>query len=223
MERPPSRVPSWPTSVLLLLALAGPTAFIVLKDLLFGKSPTLRVEIVSQLLYCGMAAVVLWGVIHWEHLPLTSIGIRRPGRTTLITAAILIAAALVLLPVVTAPLATSLSTEEVSASLRRLATVPLCFRVFVGICAGAVEETLYRGYAIERLATITGRRWMGAALATLAFACAHIPVWGIGFSLTADLAAGTLLALSYLWKRDLIANIVAHGTALVVAMVTVVP
>jgi membrane protease YdiL (CAAX protease family) len=205
------------------VALTGPPAFVVASDLLFGKAPSLSIEIVVQLLYCGMAAVVVWGVVHWEHLPLHSIGIRRPSWATVVTAAVLVMAGLYLLPLLTNPLATSVGVEGRDAGLHRLAALPLWFRIVVGVTGGAVEETLYRGYAIERLGTVTGRRWLGATLAMMAFALAHIPAWGAALALTSDLSFGVIMTLSYLWRRDLLANILAHSTGLVVAMMTAVP
>jgi membrane protease YdiL (CAAX protease family) len=93
----------------------------------------------------------------------------------------------------------------------------------VGVTGGAIEETLYRGYAIERLATITGRRWLGGAISAVAFGLAHVPGWGIGFALAADLPFGIVMTLFYLWRRDLVANILAHSTVLVVSLLTAVP
>ena len=110
-----------------------------------------------------------------------------------------------------------------TAEVARLAALPAWFRVFLGATSGVVEETLYRGYAIERLAAIAGRRWLGAALAALAFGLAHIPAWGVGYALAADLPAGIVLVLFYLWRRDLIANMLAHSTALIIALFTSVP
>jgi membrane protease YdiL (CAAX protease family) len=72
--------------------------------------------------------------------------------------------------------------------------------------------------AIERLATVTGRRWLGASIAAVAFGLAHVPAWGIGPSLAADLPFGIVMTVAYLWRRDLIANAVAHSAALVVQM-----
>ena len=92
--------------------------------------------------------------------------------------------------------------------------------MFVGVTGGCVEETLYRGYAVERLATLVHRRWLGAMLATVAFAAAHVPLWGVAFVVTADLPAGIVLVLFYLWRRDLIANALAHSTGITVALLT---
>jgi membrane protease YdiL (CAAX protease family) len=109
------------------------------------------------------------------------------------------------------------------AGIAELARLPVWFRVVLGVTGGVVEETLYRGYAVERLATLTGRRWLGATLATIAFAAAHIPAWGVGFALVADLPAGVILVLFYLWRRDLVANMLAHSAGLIMAMFTIVP
>jgi membrane protease YdiL (CAAX protease family) len=114
----------------------------------------------------------------------------------------------------------SVGQAGLAAGVERLAALPLWFRVFLALTGGAIEEILYRGYAIERLSAITGRRWLGATLALAAFTVAHVPAWGAGFAFTADLAAGTVLTLSYLWKRDLFANVLAHSTTLVIAMGT---
>lgn len=54
---------------------------------------------------------------------------------------------------------------------RSLASVGLrtaWYRVFLAITAGVVEEPLYRGYAVERLASLTGGYWRGGSLAVVA-------------------------------------------------------
>jgi uncharacterized protein len=98
--------------------------------------------------------------------------------------------------------------------------------VVPGLCratGGVVEEVLYRGYAVERLGTITGRPWVGGVISVFAFGLAHVPGWGVPFALAADLPFGLLMTMFYLWRRDLPANILAHSTALVVAMLTIGP
>ncbi|WP_197707055.1 CPBP family glutamic-type intramembrane protease [Calothrix sp. NIES-3974] len=59
------------------------------------------------------------------------------------------------------------------------------------------EEGLYRGYATERLASLTGNYWIGSAIALLAFGLAHVPMWGWIPGLTTILSGG-LLTLLYL-------------------------
>src|SRR3989304_2368804 len=61
-------------------------------------------------------------------------------------------------------------------------------------------------------------RGVGAGLATLGFALAHVPAWGLGFALTADLPFGIVMTAFYLWRRDLLANMLAHSAGLVFGM-----
>jgi uncharacterized protein len=211
------------TSLGLIVALAGPPLFVVVPDLLFGAYPSLQIQVVLQFLYCGLAGFVVWVVVGQEHLPLQSIGVRRPDWSTIISAILLLGVGLYVLPLMTAPLLNAIGKDSFRSGIRRLVPLPVWFRIVVGATGGIVEETLYRGYALERLATITGRPWLGAAISVVAFGLAHIPAWGTGFALAADLPFGILMTLFYLWKRDLLANILAHSTSLVVAMLTTVP
>jgi membrane protease YdiL (CAAX protease family) len=206
------------TSLALLGALAGPPLFVVIPDRIFGEYPSLSVLAVLQLLYIGLAVFVLWVVVHEERLPLQSIGLRPPDRVTLVSGILLWLVTSFLLPIVTAPIVNAMGTGGLEAGIRKLAVLPAWFRVIVGVSAGFVEEILYRGYAIERLTTISGKRWFAAAISIVAFGLAHVPAWGLGFSLAADFPFGILMTLFYLWRRDLLANILAHGTGLVVAL-----
>lgn len=206
----------------LLVALAGPPALAAVSPPFAGGSQGLGLQVLLQLAFCGLAVAVLVIVVRFERLPLESIGLRRPGWSTLWTALLLFASGLVF-QVLIGPLVEMWGRQGADAGIAELAAWPIWFRVAAGVTGGAVEEILYRGYLIERLVAITGSRWMGATTAILAFAAAHIPTWGVGFAMTADLGAGILLALFYLWRRDLAANMLAHSTGLVVAMFTVVP
>lgn len=210
-----------PTVAALIVALAGPPLFVVVPDRLFGASPSLGIQLVLQLLYCGLAGFIVWFVLRVEHLPLQSIGVRRPSIKTLVSALVVAVVALYVLPIVTTPLANALGDEGLEAGVQRLASLPAWFRVLLAVTGGAVEETLYRGYAVERLAAITGRASLGGTIACLAFALAHMPGWGLGFALAADLPFGILMTLFYLWKRNLPANILAHTIALLVGILTV--
>jgi hypothetical protein len=65
---------------------------------------------------------------------------------------------------------------------------------------------------------LTERRWLTAVLAVMVFATAHVPAWGTGFAMTVDLGAGALLVAGYLWRRELIANVLAHTAGLVLQL-----
>jgi membrane protease YdiL (CAAX protease family) len=88
----------------------------------------------------------------------------------------------------------------------------------MAVTGGAIEEMLYRGYATSRLVEMTGSRWRGGFVAALAFGLAHIPAWGSGFALAADLPFGVVMTVVFLWRRDLAANIFAHSAALVAGL-----
>lgn len=69
-----------------------------------------------------------------------------------------------------------------------------------------VEEQLYRGYAVERLAVLTGRWSVGGTIAAIVFGLAHAPFWGLGPALAANLPFGLLMVAAYAWRRDLVAK-----------------
>ncbi|MCB0602967.1 MAG: CPBP family intramembrane metalloprotease [Saprospiraceae bacterium] len=77
------------------------------------------------------------------------------------------------------------------------------------IRAGIAEEVFMRGFLLERLSTITGSKWVAAALSLIPFALLHYPGQGWAGVLV-SFAAGGVLTWFYFWKRDLKANIVAH-------------
>lgn len=213
----------WPTVAGLAVALGGPPALVAASRHLLGAAPPLGEEVLLQLIFCGLAALIIFIVLRLERLPLDSIGLRRPGWPTLWVALLLTFAGFILWPLLMAPLAKRFGQAGADAAVAAMVAWPAWFRLFVAATSGFVEETLYRGYAVERLAAMTGRRWLGAVLSTAAFGAAHIPVWGMGFALTADLTAGAILVAFYLWRRDLLANCLAHGAGIAIGLFTTVP
>ncbi len=208
----------WLSWAFVFAAVAGPAMFVPAGEKLFGASPALGTQFAIQLVYCGLAAGLVAGALQVERLPLASIGIRWPGVSTWALAVIIFVCACFALPLLTTPLVRALGEEGVRAGVQRLAALPVWFRLMIAVTGGAIEETLYRGYAIERLAVLTGRRWLAGVMAALAFGMAHIPAWGSAFAIAADLPFGILMTAVYLWRRDLIANILAHSAALVVGL-----
>ncbi len=95
------------------------------------------------------------------------------------------------------------------AGLSKLAALPTWYLVLAVVVGGAAEEVLYRGYAVERLAALTGSLWLGGLVVLLFYGLAHVPMWGWGPALT-TLASGGILTLFYVWRHDLPANIIAH-------------
>ena len=205
----------------LIVALFGAPLFVIVSDRLIGESPSLTAQVGLQLLYCGMAAFLIWFVLRVEKRPLASIGLRKPTWLTVMSGiGLLLVASYVLAPL-TRPLQDAVGTGGVQAGVDRLAVLPMWFRIPLGLTAGIIEELCYRGYAIERLATITGRPWIAGLISAVIFGLVHIPEWGVGFALAADLPFGLLMTAFYLWRRDLVANMIAHSAGLLIAMLTV--
>jgi len=134
----------------------------------------------------------------------------RPLRWPSIVWGLALAGALI---VVVAPAASwaveQLGLTTFAAGLAELGVLPPWLLVVAAFTGGIVEEALYRGYAVERLAVLTGSDRAAAACVIVAFAAAHVPFWGWGAALTL-LATGGVLTVFYVWRRDLLANIIAH-------------
>src|SRR5215470_9941710 len=92
--------------------------------------------------------------------------------------------------------------------LSNLATLPTWYLILTIVFIATAEELLYRAYAIESLSAITGSVGIAGAVSLLAFAAAHVPMWG-GPAFT-TLVSGVVATLVYVWRRDIVALIVAH-------------
>lgn len=78
--------------------------------------------------------------------------------------------------------------------------------------AAVAEETLFRGYPIERLLEVTRSRFAAGAISWSAFTITHLSGWGWAQLLVAG-TGGLILTALYLWRRNLAANITAHWIA----------
>jgi uncharacterized protein len=94
-------------------------------------------------------------------------------------------------------------------ALAKLSALPTWYLVITVPVVASSEELLYRAYAVERLAMMSGCRWTAGALSVLAFGLAHVPLWGWGPALT-TFVSGAMMTLAYLWRRDIVALIIAH-------------
>jgi membrane protease YdiL (CAAX protease family) len=49
----------------------------------------------------------------------------------------------------------------------------------IAVVVGSIaEEVLYRGYAVECIASLTGSYWFGGIISVSVFGLAHVPLWG---------------------------------------------
>jgi membrane protease YdiL (CAAX protease family) len=87
--------------------------------------------------------------------------------------------------------------------------LPLWLIALIVLRAGVVEELFYRGYAIERLQMIGLGRFWSVTIPLVIFSLGH---WSGGAAnILIAFAAGIILTGFYLWRRDLVANMVGHG------------
>jgi membrane protease YdiL (CAAX protease family) len=95
------------------------------------------------------------------------------------------------------------------AGMAKVLSLPMWFRVAAVVTAGVVEETLFNGFAVTRLALLTGSLWLAGALSVTVFAGLHVPFWGAGPALS-FLIGGAASTAFFIWRQDLLAMIVAH-------------
>lgn len=74
--------------------------------------------------------------------------------------------------------------------------------------AGITEEVFRNGYALERLISITGRRWVAVIITMLPFALFHFNQGPAGILLAGT--GGLVLTLIYLYRRSLPTVMLAH-------------
>lgn len=180
---------------------------------MINPDPGTGLVVVREVFYFASAGALLWLVTHWERLPLTSIGLRTSvwwksvlwGLVTMVLCGG-VAAVLVQL--------TGYGHGPGSSAMDRL---PLWLIVVIVFRAGIVEELFYRGYAIERLQAVGLGRAASAVLPLLVFAIAHYT--GGAANILIALVLGAILTGFYLWRRDLVANIIAHTLVDLVANV----
>jgi uncharacterized protein len=170
----------------------------------FWPDPTFASALIKE---AGMwlVAVVLLVIIRvGEGLPFSSIGLgtARWGKSILWgfligIACLLVGGALVAL--------TGYTGGEAGKAMEKL---PVWLISLIVLRAGVVEELCYRGYAIERLHALGLPRSVAAGVPLLIFGVGH---WTGGWAnILIALVLGGILALTFIWRRDLVANMIGH-------------
>lgn len=162
--------------------------------------------VIRELIMFGTGAVLLWIAFAKERLSPEAIGFGRDRawRTVLwgVSATLLCVAA------VGAGLAVaSLLGLQVGGDGRAYVP-PLWATSLVVVRAGILEELFYRGYAIARLTALTGSRTVAATLPLAIFTLGHYHA-GVGTMLLV-FVLGAVITAFYLWRRNLVANMIAH-------------
>jgi membrane protease YdiL (CAAX protease family) len=189
----------------LALAIFGIPAITTAHRLLAADPMASSAIVAREAAILALVAVILWLVTAKERLPLSSIGLRwdRIGRS--LGWGVIIAAACL-----AAAIATILIYRSVGISYGEGPGISRAIPVTIltVLRAGIAEEVLYRGFAIERLQTITGNKWIAAGVPLVLVALFHYRQGLAGIFIA--LLLGAILTAFYLWKRDLLANIFGH-------------
>lgn len=182
------------------LVVAGPVA---------RHIPGLSQRAGQEAFWWSLATIVLLFVLAIERRPLSSVGFRRPDWRTLAfgfgggIAVLAFAGSMVIF------LLPTLHLHQDPATLKRMLDTPYWYRVLVVTRAAFCEELLMRGYGIERLRELSGSKVVAGFVTLAIFTLAHW-TYGTIAQLVVAASAGLVLTLLYLWRRDLISNMIAH-------------
>ncbi|MEM7556045.1 MAG: CPBP family intramembrane glutamic endopeptidase [Cyanobacteria bacterium P01_A01_bin.84] len=212
-----------PTIVGLCVALGGPLLLFSPLGTLLGEPKALSTLVLGQLFLWFLGFLLILIIIVWEKLPLSSVGLNIPPLRSNDTSSLSLSLAIsliwglltaVLLLYIITPLGVAFveyfQLGDFHAGISKLQGLPTWYLIWTGVTAGVIEELLYRGYLIERLSLLTGKVWVGGILSVIIFTLVHIPFWGLGLAIF-TVFSGVVLTALYIYRRDLIANAIAHG------------
>lgn len=154
------------------------------------------------------ALVVLLVMFVGERRGLSSIDLRWPGLRSILWG-VVGSVVLIALFMATQVLLQLLGLGLSKSAALDFTQIPVWLILAMALRAGVVEEILFRGYAVTRLESLTGRTWIAALLSLAAFVVLHATSWSAGHLIFVAVAGGAL-TLMYVWKRNLAANIIAH-------------
>lgn len=181
-------------------------AYVALLLVAGGLSSSMR-EVGAQVIgnwVCVAAIVAI--VVRAERLPLSSIGIRSPRWRDVGLGVAFWLAAIVFTIVSVAVVRPDVD----SGPVELLLALPIGFRIVLFVTASVTEEVLFRGYALERVASLFGSIGAGAVITCIAFVAVHAPFYGAGESLLRlPIAIG--LTVLYVRTRSLWSVIVMHA------------
>jgi membrane protease YdiL (CAAX protease family) len=163
------------------------------------------VVLVREIVILALTGGLVWLVVRGEKLPLSSIGLRTAAiwRSLAWGLGLAVTCFAILVGCLGAFAALGIHYGEGQSISRALPVTLLAV-----VRAGISEEVLYRGYALERLQSLTGSKWIAAATTLVLFAAFHYRQGLAGIFLA--LILGAVLTGFYLWKRNLTANMFGH-------------
>jgi membrane protease YdiL (CAAX protease family) len=210
MESAISRKNLKPTFVGLAIALFALPVFIATYHAITGENQSNWLVLGREFAILLLVGFLLWIVKRWELLPLTSIGLRvNMLRTSLLRGlwlAVIVLAVTVGLYLLLRLIGVHLGEDRSSVFHPSLLVVTVSM-----LRAGVAEEIFYRGFAIERLQSLTGSKLLAGLMPLTIFALSHYRQGAGG--IVAAFVLGGILTAFYMKYRDLLANITAHFLA----------
>ena len=171
--------------------------------------PTLPLTpVIARELFNWASAIALIFIIRrGERLPFSSVGIRTAHRWRSLGWGIVLTVALIIAGTI-AEVVGILTHYQSNQYVQQFTRLPLWLIILTCIRGGVVEELFYRGYAIERLGAIGLNRFWAATIPVLIFSLGH---WNAGWlNVLNAFLLGSVLSLFYVWRRDLVANMIGH-------------
>jgi len=169
---------------------------------------TIQNVVLRELTLFAAAAVLAFIIRRKELLGWDSVGLQRPamGRTALWV--VLTIVGVVLAAAIGFGLIKLFKLATGSSDSAKYDLLPTWVLLVTLVRAGFIEEFFYRGYAIERLQSLTGNRFLAAAIPLFFFAIFHYRQGWAGIIIA--LLSGAVLTGVYLLRRNLWVTIMAH-------------
>ena len=201
-----------------LVACVGLLIALVLPELPLGRllasatSTRDNIGIEAIAIPFAITAILLVYILLVERRSVSSIGLRWPTWKSF-AFGIAIGVILVVVMVVSFSVVfPALHLRFNQAAMNNVLHEPWWFRFLLVTRAAVFEEVCYRGYPIERVQELTGRKWIAFVVSVAAFTYMHLRYWGWAQLIPVAFAA-VVLGLYYIWRRDLASNMIAHFVA----------
>ena len=178
-----------------------------------GISPSVAWDVVAVGYEFGAALLIIALVHFCERQPLASIGVRKMRAADFLIGTAAFIAAVVATAAIWNLLQGSAALGEIingdDSEVETLLNISFSARIGLAVGTSLAEEFGARGYAIERLTTLTGSVAIGATLAFLGALAMHVPHRGL-LALPLLAPGQLILVLVYVWRRSVGTCVIAH-------------
>jgi hypothetical protein len=144
------------------------------------EASRLPVALLGQVLVWALGALVVGIVLLWEGETLRSLWLQQFRWHSVAWGVLLVAVYYAMLFPIGEWVRRAAGLAGFGVGIAQLARFPIWYRVVAVVGAGVVEEILFRGFSVTRLAMLTGRTWLAAAVTLVVFYVLHVPVWDWG-------------------------------------------